>query len=155
MDTQKTRHEIEYEWIPEAAYSDKEQDFVKAVLMKKHELFLDLYKLWNSYIPRYRCPYTAEDFKVDATLIGNVAGILRVTMPPVLKDGDMIRLYICHDVDFQKVRLYSIVIDADGDTCFLTWVDDSHYKNHGKFSISGGEELRTVQDFYMKYLGSL
>lgn len=76
-------------------------------------------------------------------------------MPPALKDGDMIRLYICQDAVFQKVRLYSIVIDADGDTCFLTWVDDNHYKNHGKFSISEGEEIRTVQNFYMEYLGSV
>ncbi len=76
-------------------------------------------------------------------------------MPPVLKDGDMIRLYICHDAALQNVRLYSIVIDADGDTSFLTWVDDSHYKNHGKFNLSEGEELRTVHNFYMQYLNSV
>lgn len=154
MNEQDVRYIIEYEWIPEYAYSERGSDFVYTVLMKKQELFAELYKLCSKDFGG-PCMYEAKDFKIDATIIGNMAGVMRVTMPPIRKAGDMIRLYFCHDAEFQNVRLYSIIIDVEGDTCFLTWVDDSHYKNHGKFSISEGEEMRTVQTFYMDYLGSI
>lgn len=34
----------------------------------------------------------------------------------------------------------------------MTWVDDSHYIDHGKFKLSADDEMRVVMDFYMKYL---
>lgn len=154
MNEQNARYKMEYEWIPEYVYSERGADFVYTALLKKQELFAEIYKLCSKDLGESSI-YEAEDFKVDATIIGNIAGILRVMMPPVCKAGDMIRLYFCHDAEFQNVRLYSIIIDADGDTCFLTWIDDSHYKNHGKFRLSEGEEIQTVQTFYIEYLGSI
>lgn len=156
MNTQKTRHIIEYEIIPEYVYSDQGADFVNTVLVRKQSLFVNLYKNLNSDNEKYICPYTEDDFCIDAMLVGgNIAGIIRVTMPPVLADGDLIRMYFCHDAAFDNIRLYTIMIDEDGDTRFMTWVDDSHFKDHGKFTLNEWQEQKTVIDFYIKYLSDV
>ncbi len=152
MNAQETRHIIEYEWIPEMVYSDAATYFVATVLQRRQELIIDMYKMHNQGVPGYQCPYTVNDYNIDAVLIGDIAGIIRLMMPPVLADGDITRMYICHDEKLGRVRLYTIMIDSEGDTCFMTWLDDSHYKNHGKFRLSESQEMQTVQSFYLKYL---
>ncbi len=152
IDTQRDRHTIEYEIIPEYMYSDQATVFVNTILLKKHHLILEMYSRLNEDVPGYVCPYSPEDFNVDAIVVGNIAGIMRITMPPALQAGDMVRMYICHDVSFGRARLYTVRVDEDNDACFMTWVDDSHYINHGKFKQSLEEEMRTVMNFYMKYL---
>ncbi|WP_026525394.1 hypothetical protein [Butyrivibrio sp. MB2005] len=152
MDTQRDRHTIEYEIIPEYMYSDKATDFVNTILIKKHYLILEMYRRINADVHGYTCPYTEKDFDVDAIIVGNIAGIMRIHMPAPLHSGDIIRMYICHDVELGRVRLYTVRVDDDNDTCFMTWVDDSHYINHGKFKLSERDEMKTVMNFYMKYL---
>ena len=155
INTQKTRHTIEYEIIPEYMYSDKATDFVNAILLKKHYLILEFYERLNDNVPGYVCPYTPKDFDVDAIVVGNIAGIMRITMPPILQADDIVRMYICHDASLSNARLYTIRMDENNNTCFMTWVDDSHYINHGKFKLSEGDEMRTVMNFYMKYLSEI
>ncbi|WP_026658217.1 hypothetical protein [Butyrivibrio sp. AC2005] len=152
MNTQKDRHTIEYEIIPECMYSDSAADFVNTILIKKHHLILEMYSRLNGNVPGYVCPYTSDDFDIDAIVVGNMAGIMRITMPRILQAGDMVRIYICHDEVLSRARLYTVRIDEDFDTCFMTWVDDSHYIDHGKFKLSEADEMKTVMNFYMKYL---
>lgn len=155
MDTKKDRHTIEYEIIPEYMYSDKAMDFVNTILLKKHYLILELYERLNDSVPGYVCPYKPSDFNVDAIVVGNIAGILRITMPPVLQAEDIVRMYICHDASLGNARLYTVRMDENYDTCFMTWVDDSHYIDHGKFKLSESDEMRTAMNFYMRYLSEL
>lgn len=153
MNTQETRHYIEYEMIPEYVFSDRGADFINTLLIKHEQFFVDIYKACNSENPKYVCPYSDSDFKIDAMLIENdTAGVLRVKMPPALTDGDIVRMYFCHDVSFKNIRLYTISIDGGMNTRFMTWVDDSHFKDHGIFSLTEADENRTVVDFYMNYL---
>ncbi len=152
INTQQDRHTIEYEIIPELLYSEQATDFVNTILLKKHYLILEFYKRLNEDVSGYTCPYSPKDFDVDAIVVGNIAGIMRITMPTVLKAGDMVRMYICHDSTLGRARLYTVRQDEDNDTCFMTWVDDSHYINHGKFNLSLADEMKTVMNFYMKYL---
>lgn len=150
--TELDRHKIEYEIVPECMYSERATDFVSTVLMKKQYLFLEMYQRLNADMTGYLCPYLPDDFGVDAVLIRNMAGILRITMPPILEPGDIVRMYICHNDALEKARLYTVRIDCDGDTCFMTWVDNEHYINHGKFKLREEDEMKTVVNFYMKYL---
>ncbi len=149
---QTDRHTIEYEIIPEWVYSERATDFVNTLLVKHQHLLIEFYNYLHNNRPDYKCPYQEKDFQMDAMVIGNSVAVVRIKMPPVLKAGDMTRMYICHDENLGNVMLYTIRIDEDGDTCFMTWVDDSHYKNHGKFKLSEGEEIKVVTDFYMKHL---
>jgi hypothetical protein len=34
----------------------------------------------------------------------------------------------------------------------MTWVDNEHYINHGKFKLREEDEMKTVVNFYMQYL---
>ncbi len=153
--TEIDRHMIEYEIIPEFMYSERATDFVSTVLMKKQFLFLELYRRLNSDKAGYLCPYLPSDFSVDAVLVGDMAGIMRITMPPILEPGDILRMYICHNERLEKARLYTVRTDSDGDTCFMTWVDGEHYINHGKFKLREEDEMKTVVNFYMKYLSEM
>lgn len=156
MNSQKTRHTIEYEIIPEYVFSNQGADFVNTVLVRKQSLFVDLYKSLNSDNEKYICPYTEDDFGIDAMLVGaNMAAIIRVTMPPILADGDLIRIYFCHDSAFDNIRLYTVMVDEDGDTRFMTWVDDWHFKDHGKFTLNESQEQKNVIDLYVKYLSEV
>ena len=151
-DAQRDRYTMEYELIPGYMYSDKATDFVNTILIKKQYLIMELYQIINADVPGYICPYTAKDFGVDAIVVGNIAGIMRIHMPAPVHAGDMIRVYICHDAELRRARLYTVRVDDDNDTCFMTWVDNEHYINHGKFKLSESDEMKTVMNFYMKYL---
>ena len=155
MNIQRDRHTVEYEIIPEYIYSDKSTDFVNTLLVKKHYLILELYEVLNDSTPGYVCPYSSKDFSADAVVVGNSAGIMRITMPAILQAEDFVRMYICHDAFLSNARLYTVRMDVDNDTCFMTWVDDSHYIDQGKFKLSESDELQTVMNLYMNYLSEL
>ena len=153
INTQRDRHTIEYEIIPEYIYSENATDFINTILIKHQRLIIDMYNRINRDVSGYICPYKDSDFVMDAVVIGNIAGIMRVKMPPALQAGDIIRMYICHDQNLENAVLYTVRVDEDYDTCFMTWVDDSHYRDHGKFKTTESKEMQTVTDFYMKFLG--
>ena len=119
--------------------------------MSGQQFFINVYNNMNADAPGYICPYTVRDFDIDAMLLGDYAGLIRITMPTVENPGELVRVYIGHDKKFERIRLYSVRIDEDKDRCFMTWVDDSHYKNHGKIFVSEAEENQAVFDFYVKY----
>ena len=152
MTKKKQRWTLEYVVLPEGLYSEKAYSTVHGLLDMRGQLFFNVYSLMNADDPDYVCPFKDTDFDVDAVLLGDRAGVIRVTMPPVDNPGEFVRIYIGHDEKFQRIRLYSVAIDEDGGRCFMTWLDDSHYKNHGKIFISEAEESKAALDFYVQYL---
>lgn len=149
------RRYLEYEVIPGGLYCDSRDvaGLVQGILMTHTQFFINIYNTMNADNPDYVCPYTADDFKMDALLFGtNIAGLIRFTMPPVENPDELTRLYIGHDNRFEHVRMYSTKVDADGDCHLMTWIDDSHYYDHGKTALTEGQENKQVLDWYVEYL---
>ena len=154
MNKQEARWTFEYVELPEAMFGEDASEIVQTIICMHQQFFINVFNLLNSDDPDYVCPYTVKDFDIDVMLLGNNAGLIRITMPQVENPGEFVRIYIGHDSMFQRIRLYSVMMDEDGDRCFMTWVDDSHYKNHGKILVSESKENQAVFDLYVKYLQS-
>ena len=151
MTKQEARWTFEYVILPEAMFGDNASEIVQGILYTHEQYFINVFNLLNVADPNYVCPYTVKDFDIDAMLLGDYVGLIRITMPNIENPGELVRIYIGHDDHFQRIRLYSVKIDEDGDRCFMTWVDDSHYENHGKFFITEGQENKAALDFYVQY----
>ncbi|MBR0342918.1 MAG: hypothetical protein IJH64_11885 [Oscillospiraceae bacterium] len=149
---EEQRRTLEYTVLPQGLYSENASESVQGILELRGLLFINVLDLINEDDPDYVCPYKDTDFDVDAVLFGDCAGIIRVTMPPAENPGEYVRIYIGHDEKLQSIRLYSVAIDEEGDRCFMTWVDDSHYKQHGKIFITETEESKAALDLYVQYL---
>ena len=152
MNLQEQRHLIEYEVLPEALLSEHGSEAVQAILLHNRNYFIRLYNTLNKDNPDYVCPYKPADFGFDALMLGtNLAALMRITMPPIEAAGDMIRIYIGHDNKLQRIRLYTVRIDENSERHFMTWVDDSHYYDHGIIKCSEAQENKEVFDLYVKY----
>ena len=151
MTKQEQRWYLEYVLLPESMFSEQASEIVQGIMVTHQQFFINVYNNMNADVQGYVCPYTVKDFDIDAMLLGDYAGLIRITMPPAENPGELVRVYIGHDNRFQRIRLYSVKIDEDGDRCFMTWVDDSHYKNHGKIFVTEAEENQAAFDFYVKY----
>ncbi len=152
MTKQEQRWYLEYVLLPESMFSEQASEIVRGILVTHQQFFINVYNNMNADVPGYVCPYTVKDFDMDAMLLGtDILGMIRITMPPAENPGELVRIYIGHDNRLQRIRLYSVKIDEDGDRCFMTWVDDSHYKNHGKIYVSEAEENQAAFDFYVQY----
>ena len=152
MTKQEQRWTLEYAVLPQGLNSENASESVQGILELRGQLFVNVLNLINKDDPDYVCPYKDTDFDVDAVLLGNRAGIIRVTMPPAENPGEYVRIYIGHDEKLKRIRLYSVSIDEDGDRRFMTWLNDSHYKDHGKIFITEAEESKAALDFYIQYL---
>lgn len=152
MTKQEQRWYLEYVLLPENLFGEQASEIVQGILITHRDFFINVYNNMNADNPGYICPYKESEFDIDAMLLGEFAGMIRISMPPVENPGELVRVYIGHDRKFERIRLYSVRIDEDGDRCFMSWIDDSHYKNHGKIFASEAEENQMAFDFYMKDL---
>ena len=156
LSKKEQRRYLEYVLLPESMFGEQASEIVQGILVTHQQFFINVYNNMNADNPNYTCPYKLSDFDIDALLFGeNIAGLIRISMPPAENPGELIRVYIGHDNKFEHIRLYSVMVDEDGDRRFMTWVDDSHYKDHGKIFVSDGVENKAALDFYIKYLLSV
>ncbi len=152
MTKKEARWNLEYIILPECLFSEQASEIVWGMLNTHEQGFINLYNNLNADDPNYVCPYKVSDFHMDAMLWGERAGVIRVTMPPAENPGEYVRIYIGHDDKFQRIQFYSVMIDENGDRCFMTWLDDSHFRNHGKIFMNEAMENKQAFDFYRQYL---
>lgn len=152
MTKQEARWNLEYVTLPEGLFSEQASEIVRGILYTHEQFFINLYNLLNADDPNYVCPYKVSDFHMDAVLWGERAGVIRISMPPAENPGEYVRMYIGHDDKFQRIRLYSVMVDENGDRCFMTWLDSSHYRNDGKIFNTEAQENKQALDLYIQYL---
>ncbi len=152
MTKKEARWNLEYVILPQGVFSEQASEVVRGMLYTHEQFFINLYNLLNADDPDYVCPYKVSDFRMDAMLWGERAGVIRVSMPPAENAGEYVRVYIGHDDKFQRIKLYSVMIDENGDRCFMTWLDDSHLRKHGKISMTEAQESKQALDLYIQYL---
>ncbi len=141
MTKQEQRWSLEYAVLPQGLNSENASESVQGILELRGQLFVNVLNLINKDDPDYVCPYKDTDFDVDAVLLGNRAGIIRVTMPPAENPGEYVRIYIGHDEKLKRIRLYSVSIDEDGDRCFMTWLNgQSLQRSREDFHHGSGRE---------------
>ena len=156
LETQ-VRYTVEHKILPEMFFSEKAKDYFLILMASEGKLIFDFLRFFGRD-QDYKCPYSAEDFKLDLHIIRKPdkesedpgKAILEIIMPEPEQMPLCSRIYICHDMKLENFEYFTLEKSVGDSDALCAWTSAGIHENFGTAPKTKEEVLREVVN---KYIG--
>ena len=146
------RYFLEHKALPNALYNEGAR-LIRHFLIEQGGYMLKQYNRFTGITPKYKCPYTDEDFKVNFRSYirdQEMCMVLRLEMPEPEQPLLCRAIYLCYGTKGGYELYVTSEFAEDGNYYICAWNDAGYHFNFGEAPADPSDEMDMAADLFWR-----